>query len=650
MKATDVLGPDGPVAKRLARFEDRPEQTRMAEAVEEALAEGRHLLVEAGTGVGTSFAYLVPAILRAARHPEKVVVATHTIALQEQLLRKDLPFLSGILPAEFSVVLAKGRSNYLCWRRLVAAVNEDQALFDLKADVDELHRIRRWAETTEEGTLQDLDFRPRPEVWSRVNAEAGACSGRRCDYQGKCPFQIARRRLQNANVIIANHSLVFSDLGLRQEGANILPDYDILILDEAHEVEGVAGDHLGIRLSSGGVRYLLSTLVGRGGKGLLAAAESGDLVRSAVDRARTESERFFAAIAEWAATRAPKNLRVDRPEIVEEGLSEEMARLSRLLDDEAHALEEEGRKAEIAPDLAARAAQCSAIAQSVRAFLDRSLKDQVYWVDMEEDGRKVDLRSAPVRVGPLLSELLFDEVRSIVMTSATLTIGRERSFAYFRDRLGLVDAAELALGSPFDYATQARIYLPRRMPDPRSGDGFETAVADEIVRAVVRSEGRAFVLFTSYRMLDRVYERTRGEIEGRGFRVLRQGGGLPRGKLLSVFREDVSSVLFGTDSFWQGVDVPGEALSHVVITKLPFDVPDRPVVEARSQEIDARGGNAFMEYSLPRAVLKLKQGFGRLIRTRDDRGAVTILDPRVVTKRYGRLFLESLPECEVVRD
>jgi ATP-dependent DNA helicase DinG len=368
-----------------------------------------------------------------------------------------------------------------------------------------------------------------------------------------------------------------------------------------------------------------------------------------VDRAKGAADVFFGSIAEWAATRAPRNLRVEERGIVEEQLSDELSALSALLEEEVEEAERRG-KGGVAPDLAARSAQFSAIAASIRAFLDRELPGQVYWVDLADDGRKVELRSAPVRVGPDLAELLYDEVPTIVLTSATLTIGRNRSFSYFRDRLGLPEAEELALGSPFDFSRQARIYLPKKMPDPRSGEGFDEAVADEVVRAVVRSEGRAFVLFTSYRMLDRVHELTRFEIEGRGYRVLRQGGGLPRSRLLELFREDVSSVLFGTNSFWQGVDVPGEALSHVVIAKLPFDVPDRPLVQARTQEIEARGGNSFMEYSLPRAVLRLKQGFGRLIRKQDDRGAVTILDPRVVTKRYGRLFLESLPECEVVRD
>ncbi|MHC4860577.1 MAG: ATP-dependent DNA helicase, partial [Planctomycetota bacterium] len=265
------------------------------------------------------------------------------------------------------------------------------------------------------------------------------------------------------------------------------------------------------------------------------------------------------------------------------------------------------------------------------------------------EGRRIELHSAPVRVAELLDGLPFSEVRTVVLTSATLTVGRDRSFAFLRDRLGLPEAEEEALGSPFDFVRQVKVYLPGEMPDPRSGDGYEEAVAREVMRAVERSDGRAFVLFTSYRMLDRVFDQVREEIEGRGYRLLRQGGGLPRSRLLEVFREDVTSVLFGTDSFWQGVDVPGEALSHVVITKLPFEVPDRPLVMARLEEIEARGGNAFMEYSLPRAVLKLKQGFGRLIRNREDRGAVTILDPRVGTKRYGRIFLDSLPECDVVR-
>jgi ATP-dependent DNA helicase DinG len=646
MNVADVLGPGGVVSRRLPNYEHRPEQLSMGERVEECIAAGRHLLVEAGTGVGKSFAYLVPAILAAASSSQKAVIATHTIALQEQLIEKDIPFLSGILPAEFSVVLAKGRRNYLCMRRLQATASEDRALFEFKSDVDELNRIADWSRETEEGTLQDLDFAPRSEVWSKVSAEAGACLGRRCEYKDRCHFQTARRRLQNANVVIANHALLFSDLALRADGANLLPDYDILILDEAHEVENTAADHLGLRITEGGVRYLLNQLVGRGGKGLLSAVEAGDEVKALVQSAKAEADIFFHAVREWAKYSAPRNLRVMKTDIVPDMLSEELAALSRRLQDEA----EDCKKKDLEVEVTARAGQCDMLASSIRAFLAQNLEGQVYWVENDADGRRTGLHSAPVRVGKDLEEQLFKKTKSVILTSATLTIGSNHSFSFMRDRLGLIDAEEESLGSPFDFHRQATIHLPKRMPDPRSGQGFVEAVADEVTKAVFRSDGRAFVLFTSYKMLDKVYGLVRDEVEGRGYRLLRQGGGLPRTKLLKVFRDDVTSVLFGTDSFWQGVDVPGESLSHVIITKLPFEVPDRPLIEARTKDIDEQGGNSFMDYSLPRAVLRLKQGFGRLIRNHDDHGSVTILDPRVVTKRYGRIFIDSLPECEVVRE
>ncbi|MHC4470409.1 MAG: ATP-dependent DNA helicase, partial [Planctomycetota bacterium] len=321
MRIEEVLGPGGLVSNRLPLYEERPEQLRMGHRVREALEEGRHLLVEAGTGVGKSFAYLVPLILRAAEANEKAVISTHTIALQEQLLAKDIPFLSGILPAEFSVILAKGRANYLCWRRLVQTTSEERALFEYKSDVEELSRIAAWAEETEDGTVQDLDFVPRTEVWSRVSAEVGNCLGRRCSYHDRCSFQTARRRLYNANLVITNHSLLFSDLSLRSDGANLLPDYHALVLDEAHEVENVAAEHLGLRITSGGVRHVLGTLLSRRGKGLLAAAGAGDEARATVERARAAAERLFAAVTEWAETSAPKNLRAHRPGIVEEDLS-----------------------------------------------------------------------------------------------------------------------------------------------------------------------------------------------------------------------------------------------------------------------------------------------------------------------------------------
>jgi len=646
VRVEEILGPEGPIAARLSLYEERPQQVRMAQSVAASLKAGRHLLVEAGTGVGKSFAYLVPLIEQAAGKSAKAVISTHTLALQDQLIGKDLPFLSGILPAEFSVVVAKGRSNYLCLRRLRTSLADENALFEFKTDIEELKKISQWADETADGTIQSLSFTPRGEVWSRVSAEAGNCMGPQCPYQGKCHFQTARRRLQNANIIIANHALVFSDLGLRREGASLLPDYSTLVLDEAHEVESVAADHLGIRVTAGGVRHVLGTLAGRGGNGLLKAANATGDAYDATERAKSAAERLFAQVGYWADTDAPKNLRVRRPGIVTEELSDELARLAREIDKLAEGLD----RPELKTELAARAGQCAMAAQSVRAFLEQSLEDQVYWVDRTKDGRRMDLRSAPIRVGEMLHELLWDEVRSVVLTSATLTIGRDSSFSYLRDRLGLPDADEEVLGSPFDYTRQAKIYLPQRMPDPRSGEGFEEAVAREVKRAVFRTDGRAFVLFTSYRMMDQVFDLVRGDIEERGYRLLRQGGGMPRTRLLKAFREDVTSILFGTNSFWQGVDVPGDSLSHVVITKLPFDVPDRPLVQARTEEIERGGGNSFMEYSLPRAILRLKQGFGRLIRSSEDTGAVTLLDPRIVTKRYGRMFLESLPECEVIRD
>jgi ATP-dependent DNA helicase DinG len=645
MDVTAVLGPGGLVSRRLSSFEERPEQLRMAKRIEECLRRGRHLLVEAGTGVGKSFAYLVPAILRAGEADEKVVVATHTISLQEQLLGKDLPFLSGILPAEFSVVLAKGRRNYLCRRRLQTAVDEEQAFFDFVEEKTELRRIARWAGETEDGSLQDLDPAPSEDVWSRVCAETGACLGRRCRMQDKCHFQQARRRLQNANVVIANHALFFSDLSLRAEGANLLPDYDILVVDEAHEMENSAAEHLGLRVSNAGLRVLLSRLAGRKGKGLLAAVGAGPDTLSALERCRAGVERFFEGVSHWAASGAPRNLRVPKPDAFEDTLSGDLLGLSRGLEEEAEKAENE----DLAFEVKAAAEQFSILAGGVRAFVSQELEGQIYWLEPEEEARRITLRSAPVRVGARLSELVFSAVRCVVLTSATLTVGKEAPFAFFRDRLGIEDAEEEALGSPFDYQRQAKIHLPLRMPDPRDEEAFEAALVREVLRAVSLSDGGTFVLFTSYRMLDRVHGQTREALEERGRLVLRQGGGMPRSRMLERFREDGGAVLFGTDSFWQGVDVPGDALAHVIITKLPFEVPDRPLVEARTQEIDARGGNSFMEYSLPRAVIRLRQGFGRLIRTKEDRGVVTILDPRVTTKRYGRLFLDSLPPCEIVR-
>ncbi|MFG0258542.1 MAG: ATP-dependent DNA helicase [Phycisphaerales bacterium JB043] len=668
----NVLAPDGPIARRLGdAYEHRPQQQTMANAISETMTRGSHLLVEAGTGVGKSFAYLLPAVERITRHGERVIVVTNTIALQEQLLDKDVPLLQSVMPAEFSAVLVKGRGNYLSLRRLELASRRQQILFPDAVLRQSLHAIEEWAYQTDDGTLATLPQLERQGVWDRVQSDSGNCMGRRCPQHESCFYQRARRRMERADLLICNHALFCSDLALRSRGVGFLPHYDHVIIDEAHALEDVATEHFGVSLAEGRVWHLLSVLCHpRSGKGFLMGLpvqDEGDTLLDqtigSVVEARESAERLFASVCDLVLGSGASPERGERTHRFREapGLANTITPVFARLALQLRRLREVVQQEEDAFELTSYAQRVEEVALQSEVLLEQQMPGSAYWAQVRTLSRahtsglttRVTLSCSPIEVGPVLREHLFEPDCSVTLTSATLTT-RDNDFEHIVHRLGCegdeqhAPAETLSLGSPYTLGDQMEVIVDRSMPDPRDG-GHMDAQCDKILEHVRQTDGGAFVLFTSLSALRASNARLRDELESDGYLVCAQTVDGPRSVLLERFRNSGRGVLLGAASFWQGVDVRGSALRNVIITKLPFDPPDRPVVEARGEAIRERGGDPFMDDALPRAVLRFKQGIGRLIRSGDDSGRIVVLDPRVVTKRYGRMFLGAIPDSVPVR-
>jgi ATP-dependent DNA helicase DinG len=636
---------EGGLLSKSRNFEFRPEQQEMAVAVARALEEERHLVIEAGTGVGKSLAYLVPSILYALEQTKKAIISTQTINLQEQLLYKDIPILKKILPVQFDAALMKGRQNYLCPRRLERAMQQSGELFTTSEQA-ELQQIAEWAKNTKDGSVSDLTFEPDPKVWAQVCSEAHICTSKTCGQGHGCFYQQARKRLLSADVLVINHTLLFMLLGSpdEQEGreSGFLFPNDFIIFDEAHTIEQVASRQIGIGVSQYGLRSAVQRLYNaRTRKGLFTVTRDASGVTLAADLV-DEADRFFRQVEERCDFAKGREFRVRKADFSPDTLTGRLIALQTRIAEVARKTEDEFLKAEL-QEMGRRIRDTR---DGISVFLEQSARDHVYWVERTgKTGQFLSLNAAPVDVAPVLRRMLFREGCSCVMTSATLAVGRA-DLAYFRNRIGAEEAEPVQLGSPFNFPKQMKVFIVQKMPDPR-GAKYEEALAEWISHFVKETEGRAFVLFTSYRGMQQIAARLEGFFAQEKMNLLVQGAGAPRTRLLEQFKTTPRSVLFGTDSFWMGVDVPGEALSNVIITRLPFAVPDHPLIEAKLELIEERGGDPFTEYSLPEAVLKLRQGVGRLIRTKSDTGIVVILDNRVITKSYGRAFLSALPKCPV---
>lgn len=702
-KVCESLAPGGVVSKFLQNYEHRPQQVEMIKQVTESFNEGKIGLVEAGTGVGKSLAYLIPAIFWSTKNRERCVVSTRTINLQEQLIHKDIPFLKKILGIDFKAVLVKGRGNYVCLRK-IDSLTEDQQSLILEKDQDEIQTIIEWTKTTKSGSKTDLSFLPKHTVWEQVGSEGDNCLRYACPFFHSCFVYKARREAAKANVLVANHHLLFADLAVRLSGADIsvLPKHNHIIFDEAHNIDEIATDYLGLGLTRYGINRTLHQLhQQRKGKttgllNILLNKLNYAYYKNQVDELKNiikkiESEiipqcesavvlnnelmdeiinvlsnfdnslkwdqkiRLNSRLLEskpWQSTILPQTknflLLLNR---LHSGLNSALGKL----EDMNLKLSKDIFSTKV--DIDAFRRRIANIVEAINRILIENDKKNIRWIEIVKRSTGttfVRLKMAPLDISESMNEMVYSNYKTIIMTSATLTIAdskHKNDFFYFTNQLGLnlVETNRILktkIPAPFDYEKQAITVIPNDIPAP-DAPNFAGSITEVIFEALQISKGRAFILFTSYGLLNLIFNSLQPRLTELGITCFKQGQ-MNRHQLLQSFKKNKGSVLFATDSFWQGVDVEGQALESVIITKLPFKVPTEPIIEARVEAITQRGGNAFMEYSVPQAVLKLKQGFGRLIRKKTDVGSIFILDKRIVEKFYGRIFINSLPKSNLV--
>ncbi len=652
------FAPDG-ILSAGKGYEYRPEQEELAVAVARALQGERPLLAEAGTGVGKSLAYLIPAIRFAVERGRKAIISTHTINLQEQLFNKDIPAAAKALGFPFKAALLKGRSHYLCYTRLQRAEEQAQDLFN-REEMQQLRRVREWAREHGESELSaiPLQLGISEKVKAQICSKNRVCTMRNCG--PKCPYQAARTRVEEADLVVLNHTLFFGLMSLNEDARReavdeedeegehlgfIFPN-DFVVLDEAHTIENVASQQFGTVLSESDVRWELLRLYNpRTKKGALRHVATPRLL-TLIEEAQAACDEFFDGAARDARFKDNEGgnvVRLTESEWTENGMTPALQALEGEVLSMAKGEENDVTKAELT-EIASRLCDFRDAADELVTL--RGIGNSVYWAEKgaekDEQRRYITLRSALINVAPVLREKVFESGRVSICTSATLSAG-DMGIGYFAGRVGAESADKVRIGSPFNYAEQMRVTVVSSMPQPGDKKEYEAELPGRVLHALKNTNGHAFVLFTSYSMLRRVAEELRDACAENGWQLLVQGEGISRSDMIARFRSTKGSVLFGTDSFWMGVDVPGDALSHVIITRLPFDVPGTPLIDARSEDITARGGKAFFEYSVPEAILKFRQGIGRLIRSKTDAGDITILDSRVYHKGYGKHFLRVLP-------